>query len=163
MAKDKLTYFIQKLDGQEPRLESPKTLQDFWEQAPAGRYTVELKRIPKEKTWKQCKAIFGVAIENIIEQSKDLGLDVSDLLAYLLQDNIPKGQGLTPDFIKELAYIICPTNDDEGNRVTLSKMSTIQAMNFYKGLQNIFAPLGINIPDPDPEWFKGAAQGSNIL
>jgi hypothetical protein len=153
---NKITYYIQKLDGQPPVKEwgSNKPIDDFWNTAPAGRYTVEIKRIPKKKTWKQCKAIFGVAFQNIIAQANDLGIDVSYLLKYLLQDNIPKGQGLTTDFLIELAYIICPTNDEEGHRITLSKMSTVQAMKLYEGLQNIFAPIGINIPDPDPEWFK---------
>lgn len=158
--KDKLTYYIQKTDGRLPELEyeyragHAKALDEFWKNAPAGRYTCELKRIPKEKTHKQCGAIFGVAINNIIAQANDLGIDVSYLLKYLIADNIPKGQGLTQDFIHELMYVICPTTSDDGKRVTLSKMNTIQATNLYKGLQNIFAPLGIVIPDPDPNWFK---------
>jgi len=160
MVKDKLTYYIQKIDGKPPELEyeyragHAKALDEFWKNAPAGRYTCELKRIPKEKTYKQVKSIFGVAINNIIVQANDLGIDVSYLLKYLLADNIPKGQGLTVDFLHELMYIIVPTTNEEGKRVTLSKMNTIQAKNLYSGLQDIFAPLGIVIPNPDPRWFE---------
>ncbi|MFA5382090.1 MAG: hypothetical protein WC356_02910 [Candidatus Micrarchaeia archaeon] len=164
--KGELTYFIQKVDGKLPELEykyragQEESLDGFWLNAPAGRYTCEVKKTPKEKTHKQCGAIFGVAINNIIAQANDLGIDVSYLLKYLVADNIPKGQGLTQDFIHELMYVICPTTSDDGKRVTLSKMNTVQATNLYKGLQNIFAPLGIVIPDPDPNWFKNEKESA---
>jgi hypothetical protein len=155
MAKDKITYYIQKLDGKKPVPElKTLDLDMFWQNAPAGRYTVELKRIPKEKSYQQVKTVFGLMIAQTIAQANDEGIDVSGLLKYLLVDRIPKGQGLTPDFLLELAYIICPTNDEEGRRITLSKMSTLQAANFFERFRTIIAGIGIVIPDPNPEWWK---------
>jgi len=162
MAKDKAIFYIQKIDGELPRYEQPDERQAFLESAPAGRYTEEIKRVPKHKTEKQTAAIFGVAIKNIIVQANDLGIDVSYLLKYLLDGRIPKGQGLTVDFLHELMYIISPTTDMDGKRTTLSKMTTIQAANLYKALQGIFAPIGIDIPDPDPKWFEKQTGGGNL-
>ncbi len=149
---DKLTYFIQKLDGQKPQLENPEILSDFWNNAPAGRYTVEIKRIPKEKTYKQCETIFGLMIKDTIAQANDLGIDVSDFLKYLVDDKVPKGQGLTVDFLHELMYAICPTINEQGRRVTLSKMNTLQAAKLFDSFRNIVAPLGIHISEPDKNW-----------
>jgi hypothetical protein len=154
MAKDKATFYIQKIDGELPRYENPNERQEFLENAPAGRYAEEIKRIPKKGTLKQNAAIFGVAIKNIIVQANDLGIDVSYLLKYLLDGRIPKGQGLTVDFLHELMYIISPTTDEDRKRTTLSNMSTVQKANLYKALQGIFAPIGIVIDDPDPKWFE---------
>ena len=115
-----------------------------------GTRVVEIiKKDFKPKTHQQVKTIFGHMMGSIITQADDLGIDISDLLVYLLDGNIPKGQGLTRDFLHELMYIVSPTIDDEGNRVTLSKMNTKQASELFERFRNIFAPLGINIADPD--------------
>ena len=165
---DKLTYFIQKLDGKPPEPEydyragHSKTIDEFWLNASAGRYTVEIKRIPKEKTRKQVKTIFGLMINDTIAQANEHSIDVSSLLKYLLVDRIPKGQGLTKNFLLELAYIICPTNDDDGRRITLSKMNTWQASKLFESYRNILAPLGIVIADPDPDWEKNRIENRKI-
>lgn len=153
MAGNADRYYIQKLDGKKPQLESLKAYHEFWDNAKAGRYENKPKLI-KEKTWKQCKAMFGVALPSIVEQCHDLGIGVSDLLKYLLDDKIPKGQGLTKEFLHGLMYAIFPTVNEDGEVFTLSNMSTVQAANLYNALQNIFAPLGVNVPNPDPLWFK---------
>lgn len=112
----------------------------------------ELKKFHPSKTHKQVKLIFGNMIENTIVQANDLGIDVSDFLKYLLDDRIPKGQGLTKDFLHEIMYVICPTTDEDGKRTTLSKMDSEQASNLYERFRNIVAPLGIDIPDADINW-----------
>lgn len=107
-----------------------------------------MKTDTKSKTHKQVKTIFGLMILQTIAQANDLGIDVSDFLKYLVDDKIPKGQGLTKDFLHELMYTICPTTDFEGRRITLSKMNTIQAANLFERFRTIVAPLGIVIDDP---------------
>jgi hypothetical protein len=106
------------------------------------------------KTVNQVKMIFGNMIEQTIAQANDLGIDVSYLLKYLLDDRIPKGQGLTKDFLHELMYVICPTTDEDGKRVTLSKMDTIEAAKLFDRFRDMVAPLGIVIPEPDKNWRK---------
>ena len=49
----------------------------------------------------------------------------------------------------ELMYAICPTTDEDGRRVTLSKMDTKQAAELFERFRTIIAPLGVCIPDPD--------------
>ncbi len=150
MARSAETYFIQKLEGQKPKLENPQAVEEFWNQAPAGRYTSKISKVQSPKSYQQVKTIMGYEYDSIIAQSNDIGLDVSSLLKYLLDGRIPKGQGITRDFLHELAYLICPINDEEGRRVTLSKMTTEQAAQRFDALRNILAPLGIDVRDPNP-------------
>lgn len=112
----------------------------------------ELSAVREPKTVKQVKTIFGLMINTTIIQANDLGIDVSDFLKYLVDDKIPKGQGLTVDFLHEIMYAICPTNDNDERRVTLTKMNIEQASNLFERFRNIVAPLGISIDDPDPNW-----------
>ena len=120
----------------------------FFADSPDGCYEEVFHRAVKSKTSKQVKTIFGLMIEQTIIQANDLGIDVSDFLKYVVSTDIPKGQGLTKDFLHDLMYAICPTTDEDGRRVTLSKMSTVQASNLFERFRTIVAPLGIDIPDP---------------
>jgi hypothetical protein len=110
---------------------------------------IEIRR--QHRSDKQLKVIFGLMMSEIIVQANDLGIDVSYLLRYLI-DDMPKGQAITKDFLHELMYVLVPTVDDEGRRVTLSKMDTLQASRLFEGVRNILAPIGINVPDPDINW-----------
>ena len=152
MSKTKFTYFVQKVDGQAAHLEDVENVLEFWQNAPPGRYTVKITKERKAKSKKQLGAIFGHEFNSIIAQANEKAIDVSDLLVFLIDGNIPKGQGLTTSFLHELMYVICPTTNEEGRRVTLSKMNTLQAANLFDGLRTILAPLGINVSDPDPSW-----------
>lgn len=118
------------------------------------RFTEDIKVFREPKSDKQLGVIWGLMIDHTIAQANDLGIDVSDFLKYLLDDRIPKGQGLTPDFLHELMYVICPTTDEDGRRITLSKMNTEQASDLFERFRNIVAPLGIVISDPNPNWKK---------
>lgn len=146
--------YLQKVDGKPPRQEQPQHVEAFWEQAPAGRYVQETKRMGNPKTPKQVRTIFGLMIDSTIAQANDLGIGASDFLQYLVSTDIPKGVGLTQDFLHSLMYTVCPTTDEEGRRVTLSKMSTVQAANLFERFRTLVGPLGIDIPDPDPNWKK---------
>ncbi len=148
------------IDGQARELE-PVTIamQDFLRGQSNGLYELLLRLAKKPKSYQQVKMIFGLMIEQTIVQANDLGIDVSGLLKYLLDESLPKGQGLTKDFLIELSYIICPTTDAEGRRITLSKMSTVQAANLFERYRNIMAPIGIVIPDPNIEWRTASTDG----
>ena len=149
---DKATLYMQKTDGTELSFENQVEYDNFDEQCPPGRYTVEIKRIKKKKTPKQCSVIFGLMIKETIIQANDKAIGVDDLLVHLIDGNIPKGQMLTVGFLHELMYTICPTTDKDGRRITLSKMNTEQANSLFERYRNILAPIGIVIEDPDPNW-----------
>lgn len=114
----------------------------------------ETKKFIQGKTHQQVKTIFGLMINSTIAQANDLGIDISYLLKYLIDDKIPKGQGLTKDFLHELMYIICPTTDEDGKRITLSKMNIEQAGKLFESFRNTISTIGIVIDDPNPELAK---------
>lgn len=152
MAKSKITLFMQKIDGKPLEYERPGDHTWFQQQAPPGRYVVEIKRERPPKSQKQCAVIFALMIAQTIQQADEKGIGVEDLMRYLLTADIPKGVGLTQDYLHALMYIICPTFNDDGKEVTLSKMNTAQANSLFERYRNIMAPLGIVIDDPDPNW-----------
>ena len=147
-----LKLTIQKVDGQARDRQRIHDQVDEWLDAERnGCLSLEGKRAVKPKSNQQVKMIFGLMIESTIVQCNDLGIDISYLLKYLV-DEFPKGQGITKPFLHQLMYVICPMTDDEGRRVTLSKMSTVQAANLFDSFRTILAPLGVVIQDPDPSW-----------
>ncbi len=152
MAKTKATFYAQKIEGEPFRFEKPDELDEFKENAPPGRYSLEYRREKNRKTQKQCAVIFALMIQQTIVQANDLAIGIDDLLVHLIDGNIPKGVGITQDFLHELMYVICPTTDKDGRRITLSKMNTEQANNLFERFRLLMAPLGIDIPDPDPAW-----------
>ncbi len=152
MSKNKITIFAQKLEGMSFDFEKPDDFEDFEEQALPGRYVFEIKRDTPPKSQKQCAVIFALMIKETIIQANDKAIGVDDLLVHLIDGRIPKGQMLTTDFLHELMYVICPTTDKDGRRITLSKMNTTQASALFERYRNIMAPLGIMIDDPDPDW-----------
>ncbi len=152
MAKNKITVFAQKHEGMSFDFEKPNDFEDFEQQALPGRYVFEVKRDRPPKSQKQCAVVFALMIKETIIQANDKAIGVDDLLVYLIDGRIPKGQMLTTDFLHELMYIICPTTDKDGRRITLSKMNTVQASALFERYRNIMAPLGIVIDDPDVNW-----------
>ena len=152
MSKSKQTFGVQKVDDERFKLENIVAFKDFMENAPPGRYVMTIAKERPPKSQKQCAVIFALMIQQTIIQANDLAIGVDDLLVHLIDGRIPKGQMLTTDFLHELMYVICPTTDADGRRVTLSKMNTLQAYELFERYRNIMAPLGIVIDDPDPNW-----------
>jgi hypothetical protein len=103
----------------------------------------------KGKSPAQLGLIFGNMIANTVLQAEEMGIGVDDLLIYLLNGGIPKGQAITPDYLHELMYVICPTVDDNGDRVTLRDMDTAQASSLFERFRTIIAGIGIVIDAPD--------------
>jgi hypothetical protein len=154
MSSSNIILCAQKSKSEKLQLEDVKAYTDFVAQAPPGRYVIEIKRSRPPKSQKQLGVIFGLMIGSIIEQMEEQTLGVEDLMKYLLTADIPKGQHVTKDYLHALFYILAPTFDDEGKQVTLSKMNTLQAKELIERVQNIMAPFGVVIPDPDPNWNK---------
>lgn len=150
----RIELYSNKLEGKALQLmpDDRRRYEEFVKQLPPGCFKLIIEKAVKEKSDRQRKMIFGHMIESTIVQANDLGIDVSAFLKYLLADYEPKGQGLTKDFLHELMYVICPTTDENGRRITLSRMDTQQAAALFDRFRNIVAPLGIVINDPDPNW-----------
>ena len=152
MAKDKAEFYMQKIEGREMFHEDVDAFIAFKELAPSGRYTVEVKRIKKKKTLNQLGYIFGGIIATIKEEVNETRQDgVDALLKYLVDEDIPKGQIATDDFLKELCYSIAPTYSEGGRRKTLSSMNTAEANSFMERIRNILANFVV-IDEPDPNW-----------
>ena len=111
-----------------------------------------LKKTVKSKTNKQVKTHFGLLIKTVIIKANDEGIDTSKFLKLITQDDLPSGIGLTTDFLHQLFLNVCPVYDDDGKKVTLSKMNTGQASKWFEECRNLLASRGVYIPDPDPHW-----------
>ncbi len=103
----------------------------------------------KGKSHAQLGLIFGNMIANTVLQAEEMGIGVDDLLIYLLNGGIPKGQAITADYLHELMYVICPTTNEDGHRVTLRDMNTMEASWLFERFRTIIAGLGIVIETPD--------------
>lgn len=104
----------------------------------------------KSKSYAQVKLIWGNMVANTILQSIEKGICVDDLLRFLLVSDIPSGVAIDEDFIHTLMYIIAPTTDESGKKITLSKMNTVQASSLFKRYCQIMDIVGIHI-EPPPE------------
>ena len=122
---------------------------EFWKKIREGAIFRESLTVPRrEKTYPQVKLIWGNMIANTILQADEKAIGISDLLVYLLADDIPKGVAIDKDFLHQLMYIICPTTDEDGKKITLSKMDTTQASSLFKRYCNIMAGINILIEEP---------------
>ena len=141
---------LQKIQGQvRDRERAIQQFNEWLDSEKDGCLQWEGKRARKPKSQEQLGAIFGLAIAMIIAEFNDLGMDTS----YLLKTDKPTGIGVTADLLKEYFYAVCPIFDDDGKRVTLSKMSTKQAAEFFDAIRNYASSQwGIVIPDPDRNW-----------
>ncbi len=145
-------FFAQKVEGEKMRDEDPAAVAEFENDAPPGRWRKDYIRERPPKTQKQCAVIFALMIQQTIVQANDKGIGIDDLLVYLIDGRIPKGVGITTDFLHELMYIICPTTNEDGRRITLSKMNTVQANSLFERYRDIMAGIDIVIDDPDLNW-----------
>ena len=161
MPKSKIRLIAQKLDGKPfvRDLQNQQEFEKFQAQAPAGCYVLEIHKAKKYKTNQQTKTHFGLLINSVIAQANDDGVDTSNFLKLLLQDDLPTGVGLTADFLHQLFYACCPTVNSEGKRITLSKMNTIEASDWFERCRNLLASRGFYVNDPDPNWREKLEKG----
>jgi hypothetical protein len=115
---------------------------------------VEIKRKRKPKSQKQLGNIFGNMIAKIKHEANEVRQDgVDGLIKYLNQLDIPKGVEATPDFITKVLYTVAPTYNGLGKEITLSKMDTKQAADFFKRAALVMSGY-VFIPDPTVDWRK---------
>ncbi len=110
-----------------------------------------LKKTVKSKSNKQVRTHFGLLIKTVIVKANDEGIDTSDFLKLIVQDDLPTGVGLTNDFLHQLFLNVCPVYDDDSRKVTLSKMNTEQASKWFDDCRNLLASRGIYVDNPDPK------------
>jgi len=113
-----------------------------------------LRKEGKSKSWEQVKCHFGLVVTTILREFSDRGWDTSCLL------NMPKPTGIevSVGLLQEFLYAACPVYNEAGERVTLSKMTLIEASKFFDDIRNYCASQwSIYIPEPDKNWKdKGA-------
>lgn len=109
----------------------------------------ELSVHRKPKSWQQVKTHWGLVISTILETFSDNGWDSS----ILLNLPIPTGVEVTKGMLQEYLYAACPVHNEAGERITLSKMDTLQASKFFEMVRNFASSQwGCYIPDPDPNY-----------
>lgn len=112
---------------------------------------VAITKSEAQKTYQQIKAIWGLAIAQILDAFEDRGWDAS----IIYGDNIPTGTKVSKGTLLEFLYQRCPIEDDEGNRIRLSnkQCSIERATKFFDDIRNFAASQwSITVPDPDPNW-----------
>ena len=113
---------------------------------------LEIKRKRKPKSQKQLGNIFGNMIAKIEYEANEVRQDgIDGLIKYLRQLDEPKNLEATPDIIKKVLYTVAPTFNGFGKEITLSKMDTKQATDFFKRAADIMAGY-VYIPDPTVDW-----------
>jgi hypothetical protein len=111
---------------------------------------ISIKRLSRNKTWQQVKCHWGLVVTTIRREFADRGMD---LATFLNSPTIPNGLEVPADVIQAVLYATCNDVGENGERKTLSKMSTVEASRFFSKCQNYAASAwAIQIPDPDPLW-----------
>jgi len=113
---------------------------------------VEVKRKRKPTSQKQRGNTFGNMVKKIKHEANEVRQDgVDGLLKYMKNLNIPKGVEATDDFVMKVLYTVAPTFNGLGKEITLSKMDTKQAADFFKRAALIMSGY-VYIPDPNKDW-----------
>lgn len=115
--------------------------------------TEEIKPVRQEKSWKQVKTIFGLAIQRILDDFEERGIGTDELLGL----SIPTGNPIHKGMMKEYLYAVCPIYSEDGKRITLSHKdcTTKCASDFFEAICNFMSSQwGVYIPDPNPDWNK---------
>jgi len=97
-------------------------------------------RVGKNKTHKQCKTHFGLAVAMIREAMIDKGWAIC---------------GVAPNktMIHEILLKCCGGVGELGSMKRFSEMTTTEASKFFENIRDWSAhELHVVIPDPDPNW-----------
>ena len=100
----------------------------------------QFSRVGKNKTWKQVKTHFGLAIAMIREAMIDKGWGVC---------------GIAPNklMVHEILLKCCGGVGELGSMKRLSEMTTTEESQFFENIRDWAAnELHIVIPDPDTNW-----------
>jgi len=120
-----------------------------WEKVPEGMYFETSLVVPRNpKSYAQVKTHWGMVIGAAILKFADTGVDTS----FIFNLETPTGNPITGDQLTAYLYEVCPIYNDDGKKITLSRMNTEQASRFFETCRNHLASrFGVVIPDPNPE------------
>jgi len=105
-----------------------------------ARVEEKLTRVRRSKSHQQVKCHWGLVVGMIKQKFDDDGFDVM-------------GVPISRDQIQKVLYAKCGAVGDDGEHLTLSKMSTVQASMFFEHCTRwASAQLGLYIPEPDVNW-----------
>lgn len=98
------------------------------------------------KSNQQIKTWWGLFATIVKTEFDDMGWDTS----YFFNLDKPTGIGITTELLKEYMYSVVPIYDEQGKRVTMSKMNTKQMSKFFNDCRNWAATQWyINTPEPE--------------
>ncbi len=121
-----------------------------WDKVPEGSLFKTSLVVPRDpKTHQQVKAQWSMVIGMTIEELDARGYDTSFLF------NLPKPTGIAikGKQLQAFLYAACPTYAEDGRELTLSKMDTQQASEFFEACRAFLASQwGVVIPNPDINW-----------
>lgn len=127
-----------------------------WDKIKEGQTFKTSLIVPREnKTWEQVKTIWSMTIAMTLLHCEDRGYGID----YIYDIPTPEGEDLpiyvkiAPNQLKEYLYATCPTYNDSGERVTLSKMDIEQASQFFDNSRGIIErKFDLSIPEPRKDW-----------
>lgn len=113
---------------------------------PGTLMELEIKPHRPKKTSNQCRAYFGLLVKTVKGYLDENGQTVT-----ILGLEVP----WTVELIKEWFYAACDPRDEEGGKLTISRMDTVQMIKFFDQCRDAVAMTwGLPIPDPNPNWSK---------
>ena len=118
---------------------------------PDGASVIEtLRREGKPKTNAQVRTHWGLVVGFICAWCDANAIDLAELLH---SEAIPPAVPVTKDVVQDILYAACNDVGEDGQRKTLSQMSTKEASDFFERCRNFAAHRWqIVIPEPDPNW-----------
>ena len=97
-------------------------------------------------------------IAQAVTELDDRGYDTS----FILNTPKPTGIGIDKNLLCDYFYNVCPIFNEDGKRITLSKMNIEQAMKFFGDVRNFLASQwSIVVPEPDPNWRETITEKMN--
>ena len=121
-----------------------------WAKIPEGAIFKSSLVVPRNpKTYQQIKAHWGMVIGMTIEELDSRGYDTS----FLYNLPTPTGIAIKGAQLQQFLYAACPTYAEDGRELTLSKMDTMEASDFFDRCRSFLASQwSIVIPEPDKDW-----------
>lgn len=149
----KLEVYLHYQDGKEvmspeQKVQEKRYLSTF---KPSDVIKKTLEKYHQPKSNKQLKTWWGLFCKIVLAEFNDRGKDTGDVFNI----DKPTGIEISKELLKDWMYILCPTYDDEGHRVTMSDMNTMQMAKFFDDCRKFASSQwSIYIPEPDKEWHE---------
>ena len=122
-------------------------LNDYWKSMTFGEISeVSLEKPKKRGTAKQQRTFFGLAVKTVLDHLTTMGVTVRiEANGHLMERPVSK------EDVVQMLYTAAPLTE-EGKRITLSRMDSVQRAAFFKDCQHLAAMTwGCVIVDPNPD------------